>query len=397
MNFISPGAVRTCAAEIHERNQRADFEKEKVDSENPAHGDDLKEYHTPSSPSSATRSPFASLEPWRPPWSPLISNSTCIDPSPATEIPPPRESSPADRKVLLINLGGVFVPLIGLVVAIVLVWGVAFDWWCLWLMAGMSLVTGLGITVGFHRLCTHKSFQTPAPVRYILAALGSMAVQGPVITWCAEHRKHHKFSDDCEDPHSPHVGPNGTWGDGLRAILRGAFHAHIGWLFAGRSRGLGRYSRDLQRDRALVLADRQFPWWVLFGLLLPALIGGLWTMTWMGVLLGFLWGGLVRVLLVHHITWSVNSVCHLWGTRPFESRDESRNNLLVGLLAMGEGWHNNHHAFPSSASHGLRWWEPDLSYFVIRLLQFVGLARSVRLPAASHIARKRRAASKTAS
>jgi stearoyl-CoA desaturase (delta-9 desaturase) len=163
-------------------------------------------------------------------------------------------------------------------------------------------------------------------------------------------------------------------------VGRGTLGAHVGWLFAGHSKGLGRYSADLKADRVLVLANGQFVFWVLFGLLFPAVVAGLVSMSWTGVLLGFLWGGLVRVLLVHHITWSVNSVCHLWGTRPFDSRDESRNNALVGLLAMGEGWHNNHHAFPTSARHGLRWWELDFSYLLIRALALVGLARAVRVP-----------------
>jgi stearoyl-CoA desaturase (delta-9 desaturase) len=163
-------------------------------------------------------------------------------------------------------------------------------------------------------------------------------------------------------------------------MLKGAFHAHVGWLFAGRSKALGKYTRDLREDRVLVLADRQFIFWVFAGLVIPAILGGLLTLTWTGALLGFLWGGLVRVLLVHHVTWSVNSICHIWGTKPFDSHDESRNNAIVGILALGEGWHNNHHAFPTSARHGLRWWELDISYMVIRALALVGLAKDVRCP-----------------
>ncbi|MEM0914911.1 MAG: fatty acid desaturase, partial [Planctomycetota bacterium] len=223
----------------------------------------------------------------------------------------------------------------------------------------MSTLTSFGIAVGFHRLCTHRSFATPAWLRYAFAAAGSMAVQGPVIHWCAEHRKHHQHSDTEHDPHSPHMSRDGSWGEGTWATLRGAYHAHIGWLFAGHSKGLGKYAADLRADRALVLADKHFVMWVLIGLFLPGVLAGLITMSWWGVLLGFLWGGLVRVLLVHHVTWSVNSVCHLWGTKPFDSHDESRNNALVAFLSFGDGWHNNHHAFPASARHGLRWWEVD--------------------------------------
>jgi stearoyl-CoA desaturase (delta-9 desaturase) len=154
----------------------------------------------------------------------------------------------------------------------------------------------------------------------------------------------------------------------------------VGWLFAGRTKGLGKYMRDLRADPAVMRASEQFGLWVIIGLVIPAVLGGLLTWSWMGVLLGFLWGGLVRVLLVHHVTWSVNSVCHLWGTRPFRSHDESRNNPVVGVLALGEGWHNNHHAFPTSARHGLRWWEVDLSYVFIRGLGLIGLATDIKKP-----------------
>lgn len=296
----------------------------------------------------------------------------------------------AHRRLATINLIAVLLPLAGLVAAIVLLWGVAFDWVYLALLAGMAIVSAFGITVGYHRLCTHRSFKTSAVMRYLFAAAGSMAVQGPVIRWCGEHRKHHQHSDSQDDPHSPHMGRHGSWGDGIWATLRGAFHAHVGWLLAGRSTGLSKYTRDLRNDRALVLADKQFLLWVLAGLAVPAALGGALTMSWLGVLLGFLWGGLVRIFFVHHITWSVNSVCHIWGTAPFQSHDESRNNALVAILAMGEGWHNNHHAFPTSAKHGLRWWELDLSYLLIRGLRLAGLASDIRRPDRSRIESKLR-------
>ncbi|MGH7242861.1 MAG: acyl-CoA desaturase [Phycisphaerales bacterium] len=296
----------------------------------------------------------------------------------------------ASRKLIIINLLTVILPFVGLAAAIILLWGIAFNWWYLSIFVLMYGISAAGITVGFHRLCTHKSFQTPAAMRYLFAVAGSMAVQGPVIRWCAEHRKHHQHSDSELDPHSPHMTLHGSWGDGTRAVLRGAYHAHVGWLFEAPSKGLGKYSRDLRADRAVALADRQFTFWVIIGLIIPAVLGGVLTMSWGGALLGFLWGGLVRVLFVHHVTWSVNSICHIWGTQPFESHDESRNNAIVGVLAMGEGWHNNHHAFPTSARHGLRWWELDLSYTLIRVLQFVGLAKNVRVPNAGRMADKKR-------
>ncbi len=291
----------------------------------------------------------------------------------------------ATLKVRVINAVAVILPLAGLLAACVMLWGVAFSWMYLALMAAMFLATGLGITVGYHRLFTHRSFETPGWVRYTFGVLGSMAVQGPVLHWVAEHRRHHQHSDHDGDPHSPH-GHGQTWRD----TIRGAWHSHVGWMFRRSSRELPRYIKDLRADPIACAVSRQFPVWVLVGLAVPAAIGGLMTMSWTGVLLGFLWGGLARVFLVHHVTWSVNSVCHLWGARPFVSHDHSRNNAIVGVLALGEGWHNNHHAFPTSARHGLAWWQLDLSYLLIRSLSAVGLAWGVRTPDAGRIARKRR-------
>lgn len=314
---------------------------------------------------------------------------------PVDELPTPESSvphilSPAERKLILINLAAVLVPPLGLVAAIALAWGSYFNGWYLVLLVGMSMMTATGVTVGYHRLCTHRSFETRSGLRYLFAAVGSMAVQGPVIRWCAEHRRHHQHSDKVGDPHSPHMSPDGSWGEGIWATLRGAYHAHIGWLFSDRSKALGKYSMDLRADPVLVRVDNQFVLWVLVGLFLPALLAGLLTMTWMGALLGFLWGGVVRVFVVHHVTWSVNSICHLWGTRPFASHDESRNNPIVAFLSMGEGWHNNHHAFPASARHGLRWWEFDASYILIRTLSFVGLTWDIKLPSKDRMKRQRR-------
>jgi len=289
----------------------------------------------------------------------------------------------------IINLLAVILPFVGLGTAVGLLWGIAFDWIHLAIFGGMFVVTATGITVGYHRLFTHNSFKTNAVIKYILAAAGSMAVQGPVIEWCGAHRLHHQHSDDERDPHSPHMRPGGSWGEGVWATVRGAWHAHVGWLFAGHLKGMGKYTRDLWEDPVLAAASRHFKAWVILGLLIPAALGGLLTMSWTGVLLGFLWGGLVRLFLVHHITWSINSVCHLWGTQPFDCHDESRNNMFVAVLAGGEGWHNNHHAFPTSARHGLRWWELDMSYMFIRVLGFVGLARDIRRPTAEKVAAKR--------
>jgi len=305
-------------------------------------------------------------------------------------------SRAADIKLRIINLAAVTIPIIGLIAAIILVWGVAFNWVYLAILAGMYLATAIGVTIGYHRLFTHRSFKTPRPVAAIFAALGSMAVEGPLLQWVATHRRHHQHSDRPDDPHSPH-----THGDGLWGTLRGMWHAHLGWILAThtfvptRNRAsrvpveLARYVKDLRRDPLCRWMNRTFPLWVALGLLIPAAVGGLATLTWTGALLGFIWGGLVRILLVHHVTWSINSVCHIWGTRPFRCHDESRNNALFGVLALGEGWHNNHHAFPTSARHGLQWWQLDVSYIIIRCMGIVGLATDIRVPSAQRIASKR--------
>ena len=288
----------------------------------------------------------------------------------------PEEYEPVSNLARFGTLVAVLLPIAGLVGAVISLWGWGFGWVEFGVLAGMYLFTALGITVGFHRLFTHKSFETSAVVRFVLAALGSMAIQGSVLRWVAQHRRHHQHSDTPADPHSPHHR-----GRGLVGVVRGFWHAHIGWAFKPDAAGLDRYVTDLKKLASVRVASALFPLWIVLGLALPAVLGGVLSGTWAGVLLGFLWGGLVRVFLVHHVTWSVNSVCHLWGSRPYPDKDHSRNNLVFGVLAMGEGWHNNHHAFPTSARHGLRWWQIDVSYYVIRALALVGLVWKVKLPA----------------
>jgi stearoyl-CoA desaturase (Delta-9 desaturase) len=286
--------------------------------------------------------------------------------------------------LLAANLTAVVVPFLGLVTAVVFLWGRGFSWVDLGLLVGMYFMTSQGITVGFHRLFTHHSFETNRVVQVILAALGSMAVQGPLMQWVAFHRLHHQHSDTPGDPHSPH-----NQGHGLVGMLRGAWHAHVGWILKPNPPNLSHYVPDIRRSCLLRAVSSLFLVWVAVGLLIPAVLGGLLTGTWTGVLFGLLWGGLVRIFLVHHVTWSVNSICHIWGGRPYPNHDQSRNNFLVGILAMGEGWHNNHHAFPTSARHGLRWWQLDASYWVIRMLALVRLAWDVRLPASLTVARSK--------
>jgi stearoyl-CoA desaturase (delta-9 desaturase) len=236
------------------------------------------------------------------------------------------------------------------------------------------VLTGLGVTVGFHRLFTHRSFQTFPSVRYAFAVLGQMSVEGDVLTWVADHRKHHQFSDSEGDPHSPTAG----FGGGAADSLKGLWHAHVGWLFSHVGRAdRAKYAKDLMADAGLRTVAALFLPIVLLSLVLPALVGWLLLGGWYGLAAGLLWGGAVRIFLLHHVTFSINSICHMWGRRRFMSGDESRNVWWLSWLSFGESWHNNHHAFPTSAFHGLRAREVDPGGWVIRALERLGLAWSV--------------------
>jgi stearoyl-CoA desaturase (Delta-9 desaturase) len=278
------------------------------------------------------------------------------------------------------------VPLAGLVYAITTLWGQGISTVDFGLLVGFYFFTGLGITVGFHRLFTHQSFRAARSVRVLLAIAGSMAIQGSVIDWVAAHRRHHAYSDQAGDPHSPHVDVSGS----AVGMLRGLWYAHLGWLFSPDVTIKETWAPDLLRDPATKAVSNAFGWLVLASFLAPAILGGLITMSWAGALSGFLWGGLVRIFLIHHITWSINSICHVFGTQPFDSHDEARNNAPMALIGFGEGWHNAHHAFPASARHGLRWWELDISYIVIRTLAYTRLVRDIKVPSPAQIARRMR-------
>ena len=276
-----------------------------------------------------------------------------------------------------VNLLAVAIPFVATIAAIVLLWNSVVSATDLAILAVMYVLTGLGITVGYHRMLTHRSFQAPKPVEYAFAVLGSMAVQGPVMAWVADHRKHHAHADHEGDPHSPHVGH----GDGVGSVMRGLWHAHVGWLLSEQGQASARkYAPDLYEDRGMRVINRRFPALVLLSLAIPALAG--WALTGgslAGAATGLLWGGLVRIFFVHHITWSVNSVCHFLGTRRFETDDHSTNVAWLSVLSFGESWHHNHHAFPRSAAHGLRLWERalDPSAYVIKGMEKLGLARNV--------------------
>jgi stearoyl-CoA desaturase (Delta-9 desaturase) len=273
----------------------------------------------------------------------------------------------------LSNLTGVLLPFAGVIVAVVLLWGTLVHWSALAVMAVMYLLTCLGVTLGFHRLLTHRSFQTHRWFQYGVAAVGSMSVQGPVMSWVADHRKHHAHTDQEGDPHSPH-----GHGSGLRGAVAGLWYAHMGWLFerSGQAEHT-RYARDLYEDRGMRFIHRSFGLWVFLGIAGPFAIGYL-----IGGTLGFalevaLWAGPVRIFLLHHVTWSINSVCHFFGTRRFEVDDHSTNVFWLAPLSMGEAWHHNHHTFPRSAFHGLKVWEIDPTGWVIRGMRRVRLAWNV--------------------
>lgn len=253
-------------------------------------------------------------------------------------------------------------------------WASLLGWNDIFVFGLLYVLTGLGVTVGFHRLLTHRGFKTTRSVRAVLAILGSAAIEGPVISWVSDHRKHHAFSDREGDPHSPHV----DHGHGWRGAARGLLHAHVGWLFIHTHRGQrARYAPDLVADPVVDWVDRTFLVWALGGLVVAFGLGWLFGGTLRDGLTGLLWGGAVRMLVLHHVTFSINSLCHFFGRRRFDTGDESRNLAWLAPLSLGEAWHNNHHAFPTSAEHGLRRWELDPSALVIRGLERVGLAWDV--------------------
>jgi stearoyl-CoA desaturase (Delta-9 desaturase) len=269
-----------------------------------------------------------------------------------------------------VNLAAVILPFVAFVAAVVLLWDNGVDGADLLILAGMYLATAFGVTIGYHRLFTHKALQAKRPLELTLAVLGSMSVQGPVIEWVADHRCHHAHTDEEGDPHSPHVGH----GSGFKGLV----HAHMGWLLSTQGQASKRkYAPDLLDDPALRRISRLFPLWVLLGLVIPAAIGYAVHGTPGGALRGLLWGGLVRIFFVHHITWSVNSVCHFFGRRRFDLEDHSTNVAWLALPSLGEAWHHNHHAFPRSAVHGLRRGEIDISGLVITGLEKLGLVHHV--------------------
>jgi stearoyl-CoA desaturase (delta-9 desaturase) len=275
-------------------------------------------------------------------------------------------------------------PGIALLATVPFVWGWGIGWWDIAIAAVFYVVGILGVTVGYHRHFTHGSFKAKPWLRVALAISGSLAIQGSVMAWVADHRRHHAFSDKEGDPHSPWRYGTSAW-----AVGKGFVWAHIGWLFERRKTNWERFIPDLIADRAVSRVSRLFGVWVLVSLALPAILGGLLSWSWAGVLTGFFWGGLVRMGLCHHVTWSINSICHMVGRRQFRSRDRSRNFWPLAVLSMGESWHNLHHADPTCARHGVLPGQIDISARVIWFFERFGWASEVRWPTTRRLARLR--------
>jgi stearoyl-CoA desaturase (delta-9 desaturase) len=284
----------------------------------------------------------------------------------------------AQRRVTLVLTA---LPPIAVGLAIYWFWGHAISGRDLGLLLFFYSVTCIGITVGYHRLFTHRSFRAVWPLRLALAIAGSMSVEGSVISWVATHRRHHAYADDYGDPHSPHLAQAA----GLRGVLLGLWHAHVGWLFDSERSDTAEWAPDLIADPAIARVDRSFGWLTLATFLLPAFAGGLISWSWGGMLSALLWASVVRVFLLHHMTWSINSICHFYGREAYQARDESRNVWPLSLASFGESWHNNHHAFPWSARLGLRFWQIDIGWYVIRALKAVRVVGSVKVPTKAQI------------
>jgi stearoyl-CoA desaturase (delta-9 desaturase) len=277
---------------------------------------------------------------------------------------------------------GLFVglPLLAVALAVPFAWGWGLGWTDLIIGALTFAIAAHGITIGFHRAFTHGSFKPNRPLKIALAIAGSLAIEGPVARWVADHRKHHAFSDAEGDPHSPWA-----YGESTRGLIKGFFFAHTGWLFDVEQTPIEKYAPDLLKDKDIIRISRLFPLWVAISLLAPALVGGLVSMSWHGALTAFFWASLVRVALVHHVTWSINSVCHVWGKHPFKTRDRSGNVAWLALLSGGESWHNLHHSDPTAARHGVLRGQVDTSARIIELFEWRGWASDVRWPKADRL------------
>ncbi len=285
------------------------------------------------------------------------------------------------RVTLLLTIA----PMLGVGLAIWWLWGVGISTLDFGLFLGFYLVTGVGISVGFHRLLTHRAFVATKPIRVALAVAGSAAVEGSAIQWCATHRRHHFYADEFGDPHSPHLAQ----ASGLKGVLMGLWHAHVGWFLSQERSDPREWAPDLVDDPAIKRVDRNFGWITLGSFLLPPVLALAITGSLAATVSAFLWGSLVRIFLLHHMTWSINSICHFFGKEAYQARDESGNVWALSPVTFGEAWHNNHHAFPWSARLGLRFWQIDIGWYVIRTLKWVRLVTRVKVPTRAQMAARR--------
>lgn len=301
----------------------------------------------------------------------------------------PRRSATMQHKGLeasqkYFGYGAILIPTLVTGVAIALLPFASLHWTAILSCLSLYIFTTLGITVGYHRFFSHASFKTYPLIQVMLVIFGSMAAQGHMMHWVCNHRRHHQYTDQSGDPHSPHITIKGKT---LRPF-NGFFYAHMGWLLEGEFPNV-LYAKDLLKNPLLVQVNRLYLLWVLLGFVIPAVFGGCVTGSWLGVWQGMLWGGFVRIFLVHHAIWSINSINHLYGNRPFKTSEKSTNNLWVALINLGEGWHNNHHAFPNSAVHGFSRWQIDMSAWLIRTLEFLSLAWDIKTPTPEMLKMKR--------
>jgi stearoyl-CoA desaturase (Delta-9 desaturase) len=314
-----------------------------------------------------------------------------LDPSAAPllrQTTPELDDEPMSRVQQVLVGIFVFVPMVALVAAIPFAWGWGLSWHDIMIGAVFYWISGLGVTVGYHRYFTHSSFKAKPGLRYAMAIAGSLALEGPVVTWVADHRRHHKYSDKEGDPHSPW-----RYGDDARALAKGLWWAHVGWLFDPAQTSQEKFAPDLLADRRLRLIDSWFPALVAVTLIVPAVIGGLWTSggawSWHAAIEAFFWASLVRITLLHHVTWSTNSICHTWGNTDWLSRDRSVNVAWLAIGSFGESWHNLHHADPTCARHGALRGQVDQSARVIQWFEKLGWASDVRWPDQARLAAKR--------
>jgi stearoyl-CoA desaturase (Delta-9 desaturase) len=299
--------------------------------------------------------------------------------------PPPRttgraplpdlEPEPNGTAARLTIAAFVVIPMLAVLAAVPLAWGWGLGWRDIMIGFVFYVVSGMGISMGFHRHFTHLSFKAAKPLRVALAIAGSLAIEGPLLVWVADHRRHHKYSDREGDPHSPW-----RFGNDVRALSKGFLYAHVGWLFDPNQTSQQKFCPDLLADRSIRRVSNNFGVWAAVSLLGPALVGGLWSMSWLGAVTAFFWASLVRVCLLHHVTWSINSVCHTFGNEDFDVRDKSRNVAWLAILSFGESWHNLHHADPTCARHGALKGQIDISARVIRWAEQLGWVWHVRWP-----------------